>query len=148
MIRHATMKDLDACVRLAIEYFEPFLFKHGVPVVVGDVRNVAIQAINSNQILVVEHDGEVQGLTAWAIIPHPANTGLRIFYETIWCVKSKFKTDTLLLMRSLEREANIANADLILMANLSNETEERLRRIYIKRGFDFLETHYGKQLKG
>lgn len=148
MIRRATDNDLDACVKLCIEFFSTFLGNHGVPVIEADVRMVAIQAIASNQLIVVEHDGEVQGLAAWACIPHPANQAYKIFYETIWCVKSKFKTDTLLLFRALEREAIKVGADLILMANLANDTEDQVRRIFLKRGFSFIESHYGRTIKG
>ena len=148
MIRHASLKDLEPCVALAIEFFEPFLKTHGVPVIAEDVRNIALQAIAGNQILVVEHDSVIQGITAWAVVPHPANSRLKIFYETIWCVKSKFKTDTLLLLRALEREAMLANADLLLMANLASDSEEQLKRIFLKRGFEWLESHFSKPLKG
>lgn len=147
MIRYATIDDLESCVELAIEFFEPFLKEHGVPVIEQDVRNVALNTITANQMLVVEHDKEIQGITAWACVPHPANSKLKIFYETIWCVKSKFKTDTLLLLRALEREALIANADLILMANLASDNEEQLKRIFVKKGFKFMETHYLRQIK-
>ena len=147
MIRRATHNELDVCVELAIEFFKPFLFNHGVPVIVQDVKNIAEMSILAGQVLVVEHDKKVQGLTAWAVVPHPANHNIKIFYETIWCVKSRFKTDTLLLLRELEREAVIANADLILMANLSTDHEAQLKRIYLKRGFQFLETHYSKQIR-
>ena len=139
--------DLDAITKLAMEFFASFLSKHGIPAIEQDVKNVALMALTARQILVVEHDGEVQGVTAWAVVPHPANSKIKIFYETIWCVKSKFKTDALLLLRALESEANIINADMILIANLSSENEEQLRRIFTKRGFTFLETHYSKLLK-
>ena len=148
MIRLAEIKDLDDCVALAIEFFAPFLAKYGVPVIEEDVRNVSIMMIAARQALVVEHDGRVQGACAWAVVPHPANSKLKIFYETIWCVKSKYKTDTLLLLRALQREANKSGADLILMANLNDENEEQVRRILLKKGYGFLETHYSKKLKG
>ena len=148
MIRYATMNDLDACVSLCVEFFSGFLGSHGIPVIEHDVKLVAIQAITNKQLIVVEHDKEVQGIASWVCVPHPANQSYKIFYETIWCVKSKFKVDTLLLFRALEREAVRVGADLILMANLANDTEDQVRRIFLKRGFNFLETHYGKTIGG
>jgi hypothetical protein len=147
MIRRATLKDIDDIVILAVEFFRPFLEKHGVPVIDTDIRTIAHMAIINNQVLVVEHDNLVQGVTAWAIVPHPANHKLKIFYETIWCVRSRFKTDTLSLLRALENEAKDAKADLMLMANLESEHEVQLRRIFHKRGFDFLESHYSKTVR-
>lgn len=148
MIRKATIQDLEPCVKLGIDFFGKFLTDNGVPVIEEDVRTVAIDSINRNQILVVDHDGEVCGLTAWMIVGHPANHNYKIFFETIWCVKSKFKTDTLLLLRALEREALSCKADMIVIANLSIQTEKQLRRIYTNKGFNFLETHYSKSLRG
>ena len=146
MIRRATINDLNAIVLLTAEFFSPFLAKFGVQSNLSDIRNTALQSISARQVLVVDHNGIVNGVAAWAIISHPANSNVKIFYETIWCVKSKFKTDAFLLLRSLEREAVIAKADLILMANLSDVHEEQLKRIFNKRGFSFIETHYSKQL--
>jgi hypothetical protein len=34
------------------------------------------------------------------------------------------------------------------MANLNDENEEQVRRILLKKGYGFLETHYSKKLKG
>jgi len=62
-------------------------------------------------------------------------------------VRSKFKTDTLLLLRALQREAKAQKADLLLMANLSDEHEAQIKRILLKRGFNFLESHYSKTMK-
>ena len=148
MIRFGKIKDLEDIVSLATEFFAPFLHDHGVDVIKDDVRNVAIQAIVNNRILVVERDNKVVGIASWMVIPHPANSRIKIFYETIWCVKSEHKTDALSLLRTLEGEAELVGADLMLMANLAEENEEQLKRIFVKRGFAFLETHYGKQLKG
>ena len=146
MIRKATMDDINDCVALMQEYFTQFLELHGVPVVYNDVWTTAKDTINARQLLVVDHDGKVKGIAGWAMVAHPANSQVKIFYETIWCVKSEFKMDALLLLRALEREAEKVKADLIVMANLSTKSELRLNRIFKKRGFNFIETHYGKTI--
>ena len=146
MIRKATMGDLAPCVKLACEFFSPFLTKHGVPVRPDDVERVAIMAITNNQMLVIDHDGEICGITAWIIDGHPANSKIKIFYEIIWCVKSRFKTDTLLLLRTMEREAKASGAAFMVMANMATDIEAQIRRILTKKRYTFLETHYGKAL--
>jgi len=148
MIRLATINDLEPIVKLVKLFFEPFLASHGMPVNDNDVRNVSLRAISGNQVLVIVHDNQVQGVAAWECVCHPANHSLKLFYETIWCVRSKFKTDTLLLLRALQREAKAQKADLLLMANLSDEHEAQIKRILLKRGFNFLESHYSKTMKG
>jgi len=146
MIRRATLADLKPCVALACEFFSPFLTKHGVPVRPDDVERVAIMAITKNQMLVVDHDGKICGVTAWIIDGHPANSKIKIFYEIIWCVKSEFKTDTFLLLRKMEHEAKEAGANFMVMANMATDIEEQIRRILTKKRYTFLETHYGKQI--
>jgi len=147
MIRHATIADLPACVKLACEFFSNFLLAHGVPVRPDDVERVAIMAITNNQMVVIDHDGEINGVAAWIVDGHPANSKIKIFYEIIWCVKSKFKTDTLLLLRTMEREAKASGAAFMVMANMATETETQVRRILTKNKYTFLETHYSKDLK-
>lgn len=146
MIRPPKPQDLTACVDLAIEYFEPFLKQHGVPVIREDVERIAKRSIKLGQMLIIENDNEVQGIAAWEIISHPANSSVKIFYETIWCVKSKIKTDALVMLRGMESKARQLKADIMVMANLATESEEGLRKIFTKMGFTFMETHYAKEL--
>ena len=145
MIRPATIKDIDACVDLCIDFFEDMLNGGGINVVREDVKAVALKSIIESKILVVDHDG-VQGLVAWEIVPHPANHSAKIFYETIWCVKSEHKTDALLLLRTLEKEAIKSGAEIIVVANLYNEYEEQMNRILLKMGYTYLESHFSKSL--
>ena len=145
MIRPATIKDIDACVDLCIDFFEDMLNGGGINVVREDVKAVALKSIIESKILVVDHDG-VQGLVAWEIVPHPANHSAKIFYETIWCVKSEHKTDALLLLRTLEKEAIKSGAEIIVVANLYNEYEEQMNRILLKMKYQYLESHFSKQL--
>ena len=146
MIRRATLADLKSCVALACEFFSPFLTSHGVPVRPDDVERIAIMSITKGQMLVIDHDGEICGVTAWIVDGHPANSKIKIFYEIIWCVKSKFKTDTLLMLRTMEREAKTSGAAFMVMANMATEIEEQMRRILTKSKYTFLETHYQKFL--
>jgi hypothetical protein len=145
MIRPATIHDIDACVKLCIEFFADMLNGGGINVIEEDVKAVALKAVIESKMMVVDHDG-VQGLVAWEIVPHPANHSVKIFYETIWCVKSKHKTDTLLLLRTLEREAEKTGAEIVVVANLYNENEAQMDRILNKLGYEYMEAHYSKSL--
>lgn len=148
MIRHAKLTDLEACTDLTCEFFSSFLTTRGVPVIRDDVKRIAQFYIQKGQCVVVEHDKQVCGVAAWLIENHPANQGIKIFYEACWCVKSKFKTDTLLLLRTMEREAKASGAVFMVMANLANEKENQIRNILTKKNYTFLETHYGKTIQG
>ena len=127
MIRQALAKDIEPCVDLCIEFFEDMLNGGGINVIREDVKAVAVKSVVEQKMMVIDHNGEVQGLVAWEVVPHPANHSVKIFYETIWCVKSKQKTDTLLLLRTLEREALKAEAEIVVVANLYNNREAQMK---------------------
>jgi hypothetical protein len=146
MIRQALAKDIEPCVDLCIDFFKDMLNGGGIHVVREDVKAVAVKAVVEQKMMVIEHNGEVQGFVSWEVVPHPANHSVKIFYETIWCVKSKQKTDTLLLLRTLEREAEKAGAEIVVMANLFNKHESQMRRILLKRGYQYMESHFSKTI--
>jgi hypothetical protein len=146
MIRQALAKDIEPCVDLCIDFFKDMLNGGGIHVVREDVKAVAVKAVVEQKMMVIEHNGEVQGLVSWEVVPHPANHSVKIFYETIWCVKSKQKTDTLLLLRTLEREAEKSGAEIVVMANLFNKYESQMRRILLKRGYQYMESHFSKTI--
>jgi len=145
MIRHATMNDVDACFNMAVEVYGDFMKGHGIPMIEKDLRKTVESFINSNQVLVVEHDNKVCGMAAWIVSGHPANQECKIWQEVLWCLKSKYKTDALLLIRAMENKALSVGANVMVLANLSEMNEPTLRRIYGKRGFSYMETHYSRR---
>ena len=145
MIRKAVMNDQNACYLLAQEVYGQFMLEHGIQMIEADLRKTVEFFIKNEQVLVVEHDGIVCGMAAWMVSPHPANLSCKIWQEVLWCLKSKYKTDALLLIRAMEAMANSVGANVMVLANLSLENEPILRRIYGKRGFNFMESHYSRR---
>lgn len=145
MIRYAEPKDRDVCVLMAKEVYGPFMKDYGIDLVEEDLYKTTDYFIGMKQALVVEHDGEVCGMAAWVVTPHPANSKVKIWQEVLWCLKSKFKTDALLLIRAMESQASSVGANVMVLANLSIENEPALRRIYGKRGYNFMESHYSRR---
>ena len=97
-----------------------------------------------NQVMVVERDKKVVGMTAWSLFPHPANTSCIIFQEILWGVNSPNKTDALCLLRAIEAKALELKANVVVLANLSLTNEPQMKRIYNKRGYRYLESHYAR----
>ena len=144
VVRLATLEDIEQCVELAKKVYEPFLIAHGVPVVKEDLRYTARFLIGLNQVLVVEHE-KICGMAAWVIVEHPANRKCKMFQEILWCIESDYVTDALLLMRAIEKKAVELKVDVCILGNLSLQNEPRLRKIYGKRGYEYLETHYSRR---
>ena len=121
------------------------MLSHGIEMIDEDLRKTVEYFITSGQNIVVEHDGLIVGMVAWAVTPHPANFKCKILQEVLWCCNSKILIDALLLLRGFERKAIEANADVVMLANLSLENEPTLRRIYGKMGYSYTESHYSKR---
>ena len=146
MIRLATLDDKQACFDLAKLIYGDFMLVHGIEMVDEDLRKTVEFFIKSNQALVIERDDKVVGMTAWLLVPHPANMKCKIFQEILWGVNSPNKTDALLLLRAIEAKAKEVEANVVILANLSLENESQIRRIYNKKGYAFMESHYSKIL--
>jgi len=144
MIRLATIDDAQACYDLAKEIYGDFMLLHGIEIVEEDLRKTTDYFIKTNQVLVVERDNKVVGMTAWLLVSHPANSNCKIWQEILWCCNSPNKIDALVLLRAIEMKANELGADVIVLANLSLENEPQLRRIYSKMGYQYMESHYAK----
>ena len=145
MIRKATAQDTERCLGLAKRFYGGFLSGIGIEIIDDDLRKTVEYFIATKQNLIVDYEGLVVGMAAWIITPHPANSKCKIFQEVLWCCNSPIKTDALLLLRGLEREAAESGSDLIMLANLSLENEPAIRRIYGKRGYIYAESHYAKR---
>jgi len=145
VIRIATLNDTERCLVLAKEFYGDFMLSHGIEMVDEDLRKTVEYFISTGQNLIVEHEGIVVGMVAWMITPHPANFKCKILQEVLWCCNSKILIDALLLLRGFERKAVEANADVIMLANLSLQNEPTLRRIYGKMGYQYTESHYSKR---
>ena len=144
MIRLAVKADAQACTDMAKNVYGDFMLLHGIEMVDEDLRKTVESFIKLKQVLVVERDGEVFGMTAWILVPHPANSKCKIFQEILWCCDSPNKMDALLLLRAIEAKSKELGANITVLANLSLENEPRLRRIYNKRGYQYMESNYAK----
>lgn len=146
MIRPATLNDAKQCYDLAYEMYAEFMLKYGIEVIREDLQKTVELFITSGQNLVIERDNGVVGMTAWILTSHPANSRLQVFQEVLWCVNSPFKTDALILLRAIEKKAKELKADIVCLANLSEMNEGRLRDLYGRMGYDFMESHYVRKI--
>lgn len=143
MIRNTNINDIGVCFDLAQEIYGPFMKDNGIEMVEDDLKETVKYFILSGQSVVVEHNGKVCGMAAWIVTAHPANSKAKIWQEVLWCLKTVYKTDALALIRAMEDKAK--EADVMVVANLSFDNEAALRRIYSKRGFNFLESHFSRR---
>lgn len=144
MIRPAVMQDAQACFELAKDIYGAFLESHGIPVVDEDLRKTVDYFLQAGQVLVIERDAEVVGMYAYILVGHPANQSCKILQEVLWCSRSSYPTDALAMLRAIEQKARDTGANIVVLANLDMANEQKLKRIYGRMGYTYLETHYAR----
>ena len=146
MIRDPQIKDIPQMTALTKEIYGEFMERSGMPINSDNLKITVEAFVKTKSCLVVERNNKVVGIAAWHLSPHLANFSCRVFQEVLYCMKSNYATDALLLLGALEKKAEELKANVIIMVDLS--TNETLRRIYYKRGFEYQETYYLKKLGG
>lgn len=147
MIRVATERDIEVCFNMAKKMYSKFMERYGIKTVDKDLRQTVSNFIKYKQNLVIERDGKVVGMTAWIVTGHPANQGIKIFQEVLWCCDSPNPFDALALLRAIEKKAEELRVDIIVLANLSEQNDRQLKKIYTNMGYDFMESHFSKRRK-
>jgi hypothetical protein len=147
LIRSPEIEDVDRLSELTFEVYGDFLKKHGVSVNSDNLRTTTEAFIRTKQCIVVERGGKIVGVAGWQMSPHPVNYSCKIFQEVLWCLKSDNVMDASMLLKAIERKAVELKADIVILANLHIEHELQLRKIYMKLGYSFLESHYAKTIR-
>ena len=108
--------------------------------------NVVIET-EYKQALVLEVGGDVVGVISGHVISEGVHAG-KVFQETIWYVKEKYRGYGKRLLKALELRCRKQGLQAIIMARMGNRMGERVEVYYKKLGWTFLEAHYIKPLQG
>jgi GNAT superfamily N-acetyltransferase len=80
-------------------------------------------------------------------VTHPdINSGEMTATEFFWYVDPNYKGSGLKLLKKFEEWAKDKDCVNIVMVHLENNMPEKLKRIYLKKGFCHIESHYSKRL--
>ncbi len=146
MIRDPQIKDIPQMTALTKEIYGEFMTKHGMELNDTNLKTTVEAFVKTKSCIVCERGGKVVGIAAWHLSPHPGNYSLKVFQEVLWAVKSKIHTDSLALLKALHRKAVELKADVVVFVNLSIENEPKVRSVYKRMGFTYLESHYCQAL--
>jgi GNAT superfamily N-acetyltransferase len=92
-----------------------------------------------------EKEGKPTGMIGG--VAHPdINSGEITATEFFWYVDPEYKGSGLKLLRQFEEWARIMGCVNIVMVHLENNMPEKLKNIYLKKGFRHIESHYSKRL--
>lgn len=95
-------------------------------------------------VLKYEKDNEIVGVLGFMIYPDMLS-GLTVATEAFWFVRKENRGAGLRLLEEFEYTAKNMGAKQIRMAHLKNLMPEKLRSIYLKRGYIEIETTYEKK---
>lgn len=94
---------------------------------------------------VLEIDGEIQGAIGGVVVPD-LNDGVLMGNEAFWFVVPEARGQGLRLLDAFEKSVEKAGAKRIGMIHLLNLMPDVLAKLYIRKGYKAIETHYIKEL--
>jgi len=96
-------------------------------------------------LLIMEVKGKMVGGLGFIAIPD-VHSGIMSSVETYWFVSPKYRGVGLLLFSAYEKEAIKQGCKRIAMVHLMDSYPEKLCKLYEKRGYEFVEKHYIKEI--
>jgi GNAT superfamily N-acetyltransferase len=138
-------EDIDVVLPLAKVFYEESLKVYGFSFSEESLRQLAADHIATKSALVMERDGVVVGVIAGKFIKL-ALCDYTIFQETLWYVLPEYRGQGLRLFRECEKYCQSLGIKSIVMGNMANLNEEKMRKFYYSQGYKLMETQYVKTL--
>jgi len=147
LIRKAQISDIDDLVKLSDEFFKEGLNDYGMEMGEDCVRASLNQYIDNLILFVAYKDGELVGFIGGTINYSTFNKNQIIAQETAWFVSKKHRNGTigLKLISAFENECKDSGANFVIMVHMNNLNSSKLYKLYGRRGYKVLETHYIKE---
>lgn len=151
MIRLATMKDIPRMSTLLRDFYEYGNFKsRGLNFYYEDIAKFMVLFINNQEsiILVADEEGDLVGTVAGTASPWLTDINQWILEEHWWWVDPKYrgKRVTVELIKAFTDWGRERGASHVVMSSLDSDREKALAKYYARKGFDYLQTQYMRQL--
>lgn len=144
VIRRATQQDKIRCITLLRESHSAAGFTYPFQAAYASALFDSHISHPHACVIVVEHDGVVQGLIMATWFEHPFGAG-RYAKETVWYVSECARgRGSIKMLDAYEQWARDQDCDVIGMASLSTNDVSKL---YERKGYAPAETHFVKNLK-
>lgn len=146
VVREAKIEEVESIVRLMKGMEQETAH---VKVDVEYATNKYIRMINSgiaHMVVLESDDGNMVGGLGFVVGPdlHCPRT---IAVETYWYVDPEHRGDGMLLLRYLETWAKDNRCDAIAMIHLADSSPDSLEKVYRRRGYIKVESHYVKEVQ-
>ena len=100
-----------------------------------------IYAADSGSIIKIEKDGEIIGALGFLVYPDILSGELKST-EAFWFVKKEYRGVGIELLNEFERISKSIGVKRIMMIHLKNLMPEKVKAIYLKKGYREVETQY------
>lgn len=97
----------------------------------------------NGSILKYEKDGEIIGALGYLVYPDFLSGELKAT-ETFWFIKPEFRGCGFKLLDEFEKVSKELGVKRIMMAHLKHLMPDKLKSVYLKRGYREIETQYEK----
>lgn len=144
MIIQATEQQVDLIVPLGNQFSDSSKFvRFDTEIAVKNIKSIISNKIGV-LFLYIKND-DILGMICG--IKHPdILTGKWVATELFWFVDVEHRGIGLKLLNQFEKWAMLQGCTQIIMMHLSDLMPEIVKKIYIKRGYELLESHFIKEL--
>lgn len=96
--------------------------------------------------LIAQSDGVDVGVLAGLVMDHPFRR-IRVWQEVFWYIKPEYRRFSKEMLKALENACLNWDVRMVIMAHFGCQKRERLDRFYEINSYQYMETHYFKELK-
>lgn len=148
MIRRATLDDLDGIMPMAERFYTSCPWVNVAPYdpATSRVGMGALLESDSAGLFVIDDRGVLRGAVGFVLAPVWLAADFTIAQEVFWWVEPEVSREALALWRAGEEWAQASGAKASVMIRLEGMQDERLHRLYMRRGYNPLEHSYVRKL--
>lgn len=150
MIREAIVEDIPSIIEMAHGFYTDAIEQHGLGYVAEDYSKYIVFLIESNftVVFVSEENNKITGTIAGIISPWFMNNKDIILTEQWVWVEPEARGKGLFseLINSLVTWGKNLGATKLSMISIGSKTEKQVKKFYSNKGFQYMETHFIKDI--
>ena len=141
----ASESDIAEICILAKQYDGGFSKHVTVDVPYATKRYQSLVASGMMTVFALKYDGKIVGGIAGLIFPD-MNSGIQTAVECFWFVNPENRGKGLILLDAFENWAKERHCKKVAIIHLEDSFAEVLKRLYLRRGYKLIESHYMKEI--
>lgn len=142
-IERATLDDIPFILPMLLEFHEESLAHYGLGFEPEDAVKTSEHFIEKQVGLLAFMDGKIIGVVAGIVTPYFLNHSTTIFQEAVWFVKKEYRSARVgMELLNLVEKYSDSQGWRLVMANMGNLKNDKLKHFYESRGYELLESQF------